>query len=172
MPVLELLRRDGPGVVTLEGVPIRQWYEAERVMPIKHTYHGNDHGKLGLCLLATLAYARLGRDGVALERNLEGRSSTHTRELLVALARYDAYPEASYALEAGWYGSPLTRAAFDGMGLAAHWDLGRDAWTAVNPLAPEPGMNRLIRLHELDLMDLYSPFDTEAFRRQMVTSPS
>lgn len=145
MSTLELLQRNEAGAVTLEGVPIREWYERQRVVPIRETYTGTREGKRGLCLLGTLAFVKLGRDGDALDRRLDAlgppgpldHAHPQARGVLIDLIGIDLLP--SRALESGWWSHPGHRDYFDGLGLAAEWDLGRDAWLAVRPATePEP----------------------------------
>jgi hypothetical protein len=112
------LSRQSDGAITLEGVPIKRWFETHGYRPVTTKYL--DGGCM--CLLSAMGYAAAGHDPVKLEAAIQGRRQpphwTTTVEQLAKLIgiSYDQALE----LEFGWtcirHGHP-----------SKLWQLGADA---------------------------------------------
>ena len=128
------LVRKGDGVITLEGVPIKEWFEAAGVRPAQDRYRGFLDGKCCMCLLTSLGYAALGHDADALYTAMNGKggvSQGQPRTSAILAAVIGIPHREARALEDGWTDDMLSRAllaARNEDAIERLWHLGHDAW--------------------------------------------
>lgn len=152
---MKLTRRDD-GIVLLDGTPVREWFEANRIVPVQNSYRGNQDGHCVMCLLTALAYNTLEGDAVKLHTIMDRIGSQ--RAAWVGEGENLVYvgdePDPSYQrmeviladvigldrptardLEAGWTGDQLGHALLVARNQNTElWNLGFDAWEQVKDL--------------------------------------
>jgi hypothetical protein len=119
-------------VVLLAGTPVKEWFEGRNISPTQDKFVGHSgDGRWAMCLLAALAFEKLGRDSRALydAMNRRGTGALYrvTERVLadvIGVDRRDAL-----FLESGWTGRRTNREVAEARGLpTVLWDLGHDAW--------------------------------------------
>jgi hypothetical protein len=127
------LLRGTDGTITLDGLPIREWFKGYNIRPTQDRYRD---GVREMCLLTSAAYAELGYDPDALycrfeeihPRN-EGETPKFRRASDMLASVIGITPREARDLEAGWVNDSLELAVAEARGRPTELILlGADAW--------------------------------------------